>query len=287
MALDEYALTSLANVKSYLGISGSDDDALLTEIINRASGYIEQICDRKFAQRDFREWYDGDGSDRLQLDAWPVFKVYRVGFGVGDALTVSGNVTGDISASIDVSMDNVSLNRIESNGNVTNSNLAYSSYNTTTELATQISSITGFTASVVKNVSTRWLHPVGGIDVVDTSFTMTYCSDSESEYRVNYDTGSVYLRSSPHWYSGADAIEAQKYPSTRRSVLVEYQAGFSPIPYAVEQAAIEVAASIFSRKDVDENLSSESLGDYSYSLRPPQDVMDSAQRLIWTYRKLR
>jgi len=287
MAVDQYALTTLANLKAWLGIGGSGDDGFLENIIDRSSDYIEQICDRKFKARDFVEWYDGDGSPTLQLDNWPVIKVYRVGYGVSDALTVSGNVSGDISASVMFRHDNVSVNRIASNGAVTNTDFAYSSYKTTDSLASAINSTTGFSATSAVNTSVKWLHPVGGVDVVSTSFTATFASDSESEYRIDRDTGSVYLRSSPHFNNSTDAIEAQRFPRTRRSILVEYNAGFDTIPDDIEQACIEVAASVWSRRDVDDNLASESLGDYSYSIRPPAEVAEAAVRMVSPYRKIR
>tara|TARA_Y100001973_G_scaffold99469_1_gene158735 strand:- start:112 stop:978 length:867 start_codon:yes stop_codon:yes gene_type:complete len=288
MAVDTYALTTLANLKTWLGIGDSGSDGFLENLIDRTSDYLESLCDRKFKARDFVEWYDGDGTNRLQLDQWPVVKVYRVGYGVSDALSISGNVAGDISASVMVRHDNVSVNRIASNGTVTNTDFAYSSYKTTDTLASAINSTTGFSATSAVNTSVKWLHPVGGVDVVDTTYTVTYASDSESEYRIDHDSGSVYLRSSPHWYqTNTDVLEAQRFPGTKRSILVEYKAGYETLPDDVEQACIEVAAALYSRKDVDDNLASESLGDYSYSIRPPADVMESAMRMLAPYRKIR
>ena len=224
MAVDQYALTTLANVKAYIGIGDSGSDGFLENLIDRASDYIEKLCDRKFKQRTYREWYDGDGSQKLQLNNWPTVQVFRIGYGVNDAFSVSGNVSTDISASISIKEDTVTLNRIASDGTETTTDLAYSSYKTTNALATQINSTTGFASTAATNTSVRWLHPVGGVDVVDTSYTATFASDAESEYRIDHDTGTVHLRSSPHWYNVSDAIEAQRFPRTKRSVLVEYSA---------------------------------------------------------------
>jgi hypothetical protein len=69
------ALTSLSAVKAYLGVAGTDDDALLTELIARASDGIVAHCGREFAAADYEEYHDGDGSDSVLLNQRPVIEV--------------------------------------------------------------------------------------------------------------------------------------------------------------------------------------------------------------------
>jgi len=71
-------LTTLANAKEYLGISGSDDDTLLGNLIDRASEAIENYCRRKFAQETLTEYYDGRGSHRLVLNRRPVSSITSI-----------------------------------------------------------------------------------------------------------------------------------------------------------------------------------------------------------------
>lgn len=75
MAVSEYALTTLANVKATLHITTSDDDALIENLINRISGAIEAYCKRKLKARDLTEKYDGDGTSTLYLKQYPVNSV--------------------------------------------------------------------------------------------------------------------------------------------------------------------------------------------------------------------
>lgn len=70
-------LTSLANVKEYLGIAADDtaDDVLLTRLINAASTAIEQYCSRTFASATYTETRDGTGTRKMTLFNFPVTAV--------------------------------------------------------------------------------------------------------------------------------------------------------------------------------------------------------------------
>jgi len=66
------SLTTLADLKSYLGLSDVTHDTLLTALIARASEAIERYCSREFAQVARTEYYDGRGVPRLVLRQRPV-----------------------------------------------------------------------------------------------------------------------------------------------------------------------------------------------------------------------
>jgi len=83
MAVDDYALTSLANVKAALHLTTTDDDALIESLINRFSAAIETYCKRKFKARDYTEKHDGDGTSVLYLKQYPVNSVSSLKIGTG------------------------------------------------------------------------------------------------------------------------------------------------------------------------------------------------------------
>jgi len=73
MDLLSYALTNLARVKTFLGISGTSDDTLLTSLINTCTEFIENYCDRRFKQTAYtNELYNGSGINKLLLKNYPV-----------------------------------------------------------------------------------------------------------------------------------------------------------------------------------------------------------------------
>lgn len=69
------SLTTTANVKEYLGISGASEDALLGRLANWATDLIHSYCGRIFQEADYDEHYDGDGTDGLLTNQYPVSAV--------------------------------------------------------------------------------------------------------------------------------------------------------------------------------------------------------------------
>ena len=116
-AADSYALASLADVKTELGITDTSADTLLTRYLNGTSAAIANYCNRKFVVETVkdeiwpdREWYSfqvmGQLSD-LQLTRWPVGTIsaitengddlvdgtdYRVDYDSGILTRLDGNL---------------------------------------------------------------------------------------------------------------------------------------------------------------------------------------------------
>ncbi len=68
-------LTTVANVKAYLGITGSTDDALIENLIDRVTDFIKRYCNREFTKSNYDEYYDGNGTGCLFLPNYPVVSV--------------------------------------------------------------------------------------------------------------------------------------------------------------------------------------------------------------------
>lgn len=67
------ALITLANAKTYLGISGSDKDAVLNLLIEQGSSIFELLTGRKFDSETYTDKeYDGSGNRELVLDHRPI-----------------------------------------------------------------------------------------------------------------------------------------------------------------------------------------------------------------------
>lgn len=76
-ALIDYALTALARVKFFLGISGTDYDTLLEQLINAVTDWMESQCGgRRFKETEYtQDLYDGNRQTHLILRNWPVASV--------------------------------------------------------------------------------------------------------------------------------------------------------------------------------------------------------------------
>lgn len=83
MPLDQYALTTLAAVKTSLGITDSSQDAVLEDFINFTSAIIESATQRKFKVRTYTdEKHNGPEDHSLILNNYPIVSVDSVYFDV-------------------------------------------------------------------------------------------------------------------------------------------------------------------------------------------------------------
>lgn len=94
MPLVAYALVSLANTKTFLGITDNTKDALLEMLINMATDYIQSQCNvNYFMATDYViQELDGTGTDQLVLPnhpAWDLTSLQeRTGSGITDWRTI-------------------------------------------------------------------------------------------------------------------------------------------------------------------------------------------------------
>jgi hypothetical protein len=272
MAVGPYALTSLANLKSWLGITTSTDDAILEASIDRATSRIESYLERNIRERTYTEWRSGAGVDMIRLYQWPVSAVSNVFSGAYASLIVTSTDATDIRASVQVNQEGptpaVVLTRTTSAGVTTTTTLALSTYPTTASLATAIGGTAGFQCSLGKNMRSVQLRPRAGADCVLATVTL-YGADIPSEYTYDYHTGRLAIDRS--WFAYWP-LDKGVMPSPMKAVLIEYTAGYSTVPEDVEQACIEVASMLYRDRRRDGNLTSESLGDYSYTRATAQEM---------------
>jgi len=71
-------LCALADVKTYLGITDTNSDAVLTSLVTNASAMVEQFCNRVFAQASYTETRNGNERVQLCLKNTPVTAVASV-----------------------------------------------------------------------------------------------------------------------------------------------------------------------------------------------------------------
>lgn len=72
------ALTTLAYVKDYAGITVTTYDSYLTNRLNAASAIIQTKLNRSFPLQTYTEYYDGVGSTTLQLRNTPVTAITSI-----------------------------------------------------------------------------------------------------------------------------------------------------------------------------------------------------------------
>lgn len=90
-------LCALADVKTYLGITNTNQDAVITSLITNASAMIESYCNRVFASANYAETRNGTGGYRMYAANAPITAVSAVtvdGISIPAAPAPSGNGLG-------------------------------------------------------------------------------------------------------------------------------------------------------------------------------------------------
>lgn len=264
MAVGTYALTSLANLKSWLGITTSTDDAVLESAIDRATSRIESYLERNIKERTYAEWRSGAGVDTIRLHQWPVTTVTSV-FSGNIAVMVIGAKGNNLRASIAVNQETptpaVVATYTDNSGVSTATSIPFATYPTVSDVATQINATGAYNATVTKNLRAVQMRPRAGADCVLASMTL-YGADTPSEFTYDYERGRLTIDRS--WFAYWP-LQKGIMPNVAKSILIEYTAGYATVPDDIEQAAIEVASMLYRDRRRDGNLQSEGLGDYNYS----------------------
>lgn len=286
MALASNSLTTVASVKTYMGVASSTDDTLIETIINNVSDQIERWCDRKLVQTDVTEFIDAQATRTLALENSPVISVDLISYGARDSIVVSSSDSTDLLLTVAVEEDQIRIVRIASDGTQTVANFPFSGYASTSLLAAIMNASTGVNATSSYNAPSFTLHRMGGRNVLDASAYLTVTTDDENEYRVDYERGLVHLRADafPRY---AEKRFANRFPDAFQSVLVKYTCGYATIPNALVQAAFELVSDAYRGRDRDRTINQESLGDYSYTVRPWAEWSDNVRTLLAPFKRLR
>lgn len=257
MALDAYALTTLAKAKEYLRADGSDD-SLITNLINSASARIETYCQRQFLSRDYSEWYDGTGDQELFVENIPVTAVTRLSRDRISSLAISNS--NGTWASIRSNGTNLYC-RLVSGATDTTNTLAYGTYTTITTLAAAVNALgSGWSANDLGygTYPTSDIIDCPALNCGDGQYAyLENPEDAENDWRWDEDSGRLYL---PGGFSQG-----------RQNILVEYTGGYSTVPYDVEECCHAILAYMYHGTQRDPALQSEKLGDYSWTTRSGQD----------------
>jgi len=89
------ALTTLADLKTYLGITDSSEDDLLNLLIADADAAILGYLDRAIEQATLTEYYSGDGTTNLLLQQRPVTAITSVHV---DSAAYAGQASGAVDS---------------------------------------------------------------------------------------------------------------------------------------------------------------------------------------------
>jgi len=258
MALDPYALTTVARFRSISGIPIANmADAMVEDLLNAASDVIEGYCQRNFVSRAYREFLDGPGDPYLLLKQRPVTAVTRVCTGQSSALQVAYSQATSSNASVSISEDGQTMTlRSVMLAVVTpvTIDLTAAPQNTIGGLAPVITAFAGWTATATAGYTSYPsidLWPLLGAYCMGTTLMLGIAGPPESEFTVNPTRGEIQLTGV--WSTGY------------RNVLVEYTGGYGTVPEDVQVVCIDLARGIADFTATSGVLLSERLGPYQWA----------------------
>ena len=295
MAVGTYALSTLAQLKSHLGITVNGDNTILEGYIDHATAKIERWIGRQILVRNYSEWYGGNSVVSVRVKQYPINNVTGVYTGLAAALTISSTIASDIRLTISINTEPLgtlssgaivpcaTLNRTTSAGVTTTSTLSFATYPDTTSLAAAINVITGFSATVTTAMRCAQLHPRAGGDVKMASVVLTGANVS-TEFVYDSYLGIVTIRQDAF---PTQASYVARFPSALQSTLIEYSSGYAAVPDDIHQACLVIAGTMYLSRKSDTSLQSESLGDYSYSMASAESSQAMMNEMIGSWKEIR
>ena len=260
-----------------------EDIYFIERLIDRATAFIEHYCNRLFLSRDYsREVYrPKDGDEYLELDEYPVTQVQRVSF--SRAFCLEYFVSCDNYASIEVTPTDIRV-VIDGAAPVIKT---FAAYPTVGAMVTALGAISGSTCNILGQVwSPRYSTDILVRPAMACGFTLAkkYIAFVEIP---NWDLTWYHLVKPTEDRNAGLLYAAGGFPSGQE-VFVDYTAGYTSIPPALEDACIRLVIYRYQQAQKDSAVTQERLGDYSYNIKEiktvlPPDIMadlDLYRRII-------
>jgi len=295
MAVGTYALSTLAQLKSHLGITASTDNTILEGYIDHATAKIERWIGRQILVRNYSEWYGGNDVRSVKVKQYPINNVVGVYTGLTAALVIASTVSSDIRLTVSINTEplgtvasgalapGVTLTRTTSAGTTSISTLTFATYPDTTSLVAAINAITGYSATVTTAMRCAQLHPRAGGDIKMATVVLTGVNVS-SEFVYDSYLGIVTIRQDAF---PTMAQHNARFPSGLQSTLIEYSAGYTTVPDDIHQACMVIAGTAYLSRKSDTSLQSESLGDYSYSMASADSSRAMMEDMLGSWKEIR
>jgi hypothetical protein len=243
------------------------DNYGLTELINRATDFIERYCGRRLMSRSYdRAQYVGRGYDKLILRDYPVSRVFRISEGETNSFSVT-NTSAVSFATVEVTATKVRLN---ADGTVTEKTI--SDYATIADVVAVINTVSGWSAVQLAGATRKAYYtgsdgstkvsellPMPAQRCMSPNVAYVEMPDSDvSDYSLylgggdtERDAGMLYRVGG--WTSGV-------------TYYIDYVAGFSTAPACLEEACLMLVKYAKDKMSKDGVLQSETMADYSYNM---------------------
>lgn len=295
----------------------TDSGNIVGTLITAVSDAIEKYCRRRFVSKAFDELYNGTGDRRLLLRQYPVQSVTSVRYRPVTVLKVTNTDPTNVQARVAVRSDGLLLTRSKGGGTTTEPVQNYPLYPTLSLMAAAINALgNGWLAQVVGDStnyggwpsadlyvpnsygdaleSTGILQSQGALSTVAGSGAGSFAELKMHTYELQgyqWDARGWLLRAIP--YTDPELLHPEDliFPVGINNFRVQYSAGYTTVPEAVQEACAEWVAELYWQAQRDPLLASTKVsGGTATVLRPPAGwtgrPSDNVTRLLAPYRRL-
>jgi len=257
------ALTTLATIKSLLGISVSTYDVSLQMLIDGVCEQVQRYCARTFEDTDLIFKTTLDNCNEVVLDNHPVNAIYYAASGRSQALELA-YASGNAQASVKTNGDEGLLSLI---GALTKTDITISFSDTLQDVATAIGLVAGWTATV-----TTGYENYPGNALLDQSCETEetgsfYLYASLSTKRLSRQEADGIFRLSGSYSDEFFCNTDDQRPGVRDFVCM-YNGGYDTIPAGLTLLVNQIVCDAWRNFTTSAGFLSESVGDYSYSRFP-------------------
>jgi len=244
------------------------DNFLIEKMIDRATDLIERYCGRLFDTRAYtREIYYGSGFSKLLLEQYPVTRITRLSAGRANSFSIKNTSTDANFCTVEITATKIRL-IVDGGTNAYDSNVAplvLATYTTIDLLITAIHALgkgwvctTMATDTATRDASELLIRPSMFVDATKQAYCETV-DDDITDYKLLKPTEA---RNEGILYKPGVFSAGMEY-------FINYQAGYTTIPYVLEQFCIYLVCYVYgkSKRAGDEELKSETFGegaDYKY-----------------------
>jgi hypothetical protein len=272
------ALTTTAAFYAYTGIEAGTDEALIEDLIARATSAMEIFCNRGLVSDTYREIYNGDHRTELNLREYPVSAIRYISVGLQQPSSISNSSADAWSALVAVTATTMTLAVNGGAGDGT-STLTLADYTITT-LAAAINALgSGWSATFSGNLgvwSAAELLEQGGFDSLNNPCTPKIPNSPLSNYRLDDEAGIVHL-SSGYWHYANRYMDSCSLNSSSpsfyvggygpQSIIIRYTAGYVTTPADLEQICIDLTNTYYQSRAIDSTVKREKLGDHDITYK--------------------
>ena len=304
MAADAKDLVTLARAKqSNRQITDTTYDTIYQVFLTAASVWIEKYCKRRFYVLAFDELYNGSGTNRLLLREYPVQLVTSVRFRPQTIMRIKNTApTTNQRATVRVTSTGLTLIRVASGVSTTlTTGLDFAGNPTIDNLVTAVNAAAGnWTATRVGDATDYGKWPSADLyvapsygDGLSSLGSMNAANNKEAELRLHtqevsgfeFDPRGWLIRATPYTDPELFEPEILQWPLGVNNFRVQYTAGYTTIPEAVQEACSIMTSQLWSlanRDPVQLNTVTSTTGTGVQPSDPPAAVM----QLLQPYRRL-